>query len=223
MINVLIVEDEPVLIKFYVQCLKEIFSTQKDEFEFLIANTFESAIKIIDNLSKGNCKIDLALIDLRLRNIPDNRVSNGLNLFKPIRNININTKIIILTSSVNSHLFFNIFDNYRPEGIIIKDEILDDNYFINAINVVIQNKKFYSRTVENFLINETFSESKIIQLDREILYLLSLGFSIKEISIKIGKSTSSIEKRKANLAELFQLDNNNKASLIKRAKEYFVI
>ncbi|WP_291871159.1 hypothetical protein [Maribacter sp.] len=56
-------------------------------------------------------------------------------------------------------------------------------------------------------------------LDREILYRLSLGVKLKELTKYIPLSLPGIERRKRRIAEVFDLESGSIKPILKKAKE----
>lgn len=130
-------------------------------------------------------------------------------------------KIIILTFVSDYFRISNIIKTINPEGFIIKSDIKPID-LVNAAQIILDNKTYYSKTVNNNN-NNTVNGHYIDELDRKILYHLSMGEKTKDLSNLVPISLRTIEDRKAKLKDIFGIITNVNSNLIKEAKRRHII
>lgn len=135
-----------------------------------------------------------------------------------LRKYHPNTKIIILTFVSDYFRISNIFKTINPEGFIIKSDIKPID-LVNAAQTILDNKTYYSKTVNNNTVNGHY----IDDLDRKILYHLSMGEKTKDLPNLVHISLRTIEDRKAKLKDIFGIITNVNSNLIKEAKRHHII
>src|SRR5690606_20996547 len=130
-------------------------------------------------------------------------------------------KIIVITN-VSSVLRINsIIKEINPEGFLIKTDI-EAKDLKNAIELVLQGKNYYSKTIQEYK-STTFSSISIDDLDRQILYHLSMGEKTKDICNYVPLSHRAIEVRKNKLTSSLIDKNDNSSNLVKEAKKLGII
>ncbi|MEO9257820.1 MAG: response regulator [Crocinitomicaceae bacterium] len=212
-INLLIIEDHTISAEAYRNIIKRI---SKLNFNISHARNCDEALEEINNK-----QWDLVLLDLRIPVSKGLKFLGGEDLANYIRKISPNTRIIVLTSIMDRIVADNIFKEFRPEGFLIKSDIVAET-LVSAVINVINGNHFYSETVENFLYNEISITFSIDDFDRQILYWLSMGVKTKDICNHIPLSHRAIEVRKSKLIEVL-VENKNSSNLIIAAKDLGII
>ena len=218
-VNILIVEDEPVMCQFYKMSLDQIDSV---DFRISVCNTFDAAHQNILEVHASKNNIDLILLDIRLRDLKTKVVKDGRNLGLLLRSKLPNTKIVFVTSIVSHYDFYDIFQLINPEGFIVKNEI-DHEQFASILKDILNEKSFYSTTVNNFLYDQGNGIIRLDQTDRKLLLLLTNGIKTKNLACHLNLSLSAIEKRKRNIAKIFGLNGTDNEGLIKKARNKMII
>lgn len=211
-ISVLIIEDHSIIAKAYKYILDSIANTK---FNICFALNCDEAIQHIQH--KNN---QLVLLDLQLPVSENERYLSGDDLGVLIRKTSMKTKIIILTSISNPLRIISIINTISPEGFILKSEI-DSKQLKSAIEVVLLGKIFYSKTIKKYVEKTDLKGVVLDDLDRQILYHLSMGEKTKDLSKHIPLSTRAIEVRKTKLKKV--LLTNGDSNLIKEAKKLGII
>ncbi|WP_405199323.1 response regulator [Christiangramia sp. LLG6405-1] len=214
-LNVLIIDDHPLIVNAYTQALENVGSNMAlvidclgsiDEFkEFLKSNS------TINN-------IDLIFLDIRLPVGSSKDFLSGEDIGIYIRNLNRDTKIIISTSLTDNFRVQGILKSIDPEGFLIKND-LTPKELILAIENVISGSPYYSNLVLTLLRKQFNNDKYLDELDRRLLYELSLGTKMKDLPKILPLSIAGIEKRKRNLKILFNVENDGDRGLILVAKE----
>lgn len=214
--RILIVEDIPIICQFYEGELQKL-AEKNLRFVVDVAHTFDMASHKLKIATPTH--YDLVLLDIRLRDIKKRKTHDGETLGKKIRQLMPEAKIMVITAYDNGFRFHTIFKSINPEGFVMKHE-LTDNELTRAIELLLQNKSYYSDSITRYLNQQVTTPFKIDDLDRKLLYLLSNCLTTKEISKRLPLSESGIEKRKRNLGKVFHLENAKTPTLIQMAKKH---
>ena len=106
MLNVLIIEDHPMMVEAYKNTLESSFS-KKIDVKFDVGFNCEQAFRIII----GNIlKYDIAIIDVILPSYNEKKLNSGLDIITLIRDNNPACKIMILTSHYEVFVLSNLID-----------------------------------------------------------------------------------------------------------------
>ncbi len=214
--NILIIEDHPLIIEAYKNALLHISSEDdKLKFNIDIANDCDKAFyKIEEAVIRKN--IDIVFLDIKLPSSKDGKIISGEDLGIKIRALFSEVKIVVATTYNDNYIINTIFKSINPDAFLIKND-LDPKELILAIETVIKNLPYYSKTVIELMRKLTTNDFYLDEFDRKILYELSKGCKMSELSNMIPLSVSAIEKRKRVLKEVFNVKNDR--NLIKVAEE----
>lgn len=217
-LNVLIIEDHPIVIEGYQRTF-EVISSDDKNFEFNIASALccETANFKINEYTISN-SIDLVLLDLRLPASKDGKIISGEDLGYKIRDAFPNCKIIILTSLSDNYVLNTILKKLNPDGLVIKSEVSGQE-LKDAIISVLENRPYYSSSVLRLLRKQISSDFIVETIDRQILYHLSIGTKTKDLPEIVHLSLGGVERRKRRLKEIFNVDETNDNVLLKIAKD----
>ena len=170
------------------------------------ASTSCEALTIIENK-----KPDLVIFDI---SIP----TTGLDLIEHITKKGFNTKTIILTVHSCSLLADKIIRS-GAHGYVLKDDTIDD--LIYAIKTVMRGLIYKSPSISKYFFSsqkESKSEKKnITAREREVLCLIAIGLSCKEIAKKLFISVKTVETHRARIMD--KLNVHKTAKLVKYAME----
>ena len=221
--KVLIVEDERFTCRAYVNALKEIaLEEPRYRSAITICTIYEQAKKKIVESTQNGPPYDLAILDMRLPSQKGIINEYGMELAQKLRKSTPQTKIIIITSLQNNHLFYTITRHIRPEGFLLKNEIEPERFKLDLL-LILQNKLAYSKSIMEFLRNEAGNDLPLDEIDREILYRLSKGVPTKDLPNYIPLSISGVERRKRRLFILFDLGESKNSLLIMAARDRGII
>ncbi|NDK18616.1 MAG: DNA-binding response regulator, partial [Zetaproteobacteria bacterium] len=87
------------------------------------------------------------------------------------------------------------------------------------IDLILNNKSFYSETVMQVIRKQLTINITIDDIDRKLLYELSLGTRMIDLAEMLPLSLNGLEKRKQRLMDLFEVEVRNDRSLIINARE----
>lgn len=217
-LNVLIVDDHPIIMDSYKTALKQI-ECDCPEFRFKIktANDCDSADAIIESAVNGT-PLDLVFLDIRLPASKNGMLTSGEDLGIKIRELFSKVKILVFTSYSNNYLLGNILRHLDPDGLLIKG----DTGFAelkNAIITVLNDPPCYSKGIARLFRRQATNDFVLDKIDRTLLYQLSIGTRTKDLTSIVPLSISAIEGRKRKLKQLFDADEKEDSRLIIKARE----
>ncbi|WP_299521054.1 response regulator [Winogradskyella sp.] len=215
-INILMVDDHPIIIEGYQNVL---MATKEDDQTLLIdtANNCDTAQLMINRASKGT-PYDVCFFDISLPPSEDGRYASGEDLALLAKRVLPDAKIIILTMFNESFRIHNIIKEINPDGFLIKSD-LTSMELADAFQQILKYPPYYSSTVSNYVKKTITSEIYVDDINRKILHLLSQGIKTKSLSEYIPLSTSAIEKRKKQLKLLFSVTDGKDETLLQEARE----
>ena len=216
-LNVLIIDDHPQISQSFIMALNKIES-ESDKYEFIIkeATSLDIAHNLIIEVT--NITFDLIFLDIKLPPSKDGKYLSGEDLGITIREHSSDSKIIVATTYNDNFRINNILKSINPEGLLIKND-LQSRVLINAIEDVLDNIPTYSKTVKSFLQKLVSSDITLDQLDRQIIYHLSVGGRTVELPSILPMSIAGVERRKRHIKEAFGISGQDDRALVKIARE----
>lgn len=182
------------------------------------ARTFEEAVTKIEK-SLQSFKYDILLLDIQLSQSDQGIPKTGEDLGIYARKISPTSKIVYMSSYSDNYRINSILKSVDPEGYMVKTEI-DQHSLKVMVKTVLSNPPFYTHKALAAIRKKMANEDRgLDDMDKKILYLLSIGTKTKDIVDHLPLSLPSIENRKRNLKGLFGIDKQNDQALIKEAKE----
>ena len=215
-INILMVDDHPIIIEGYQNTL---MATKRDDQTLIIdtANDCESADLLMRKASRER-PYDVLFFDISIPGSKDGILNSGEDLAKLSKQLMPQAKVIILTMFNESYRIHNIIKNISPDGFLIKSD-LTSSELAEAFQHILVSPPYYSSTVNQFLNKLIVRDIQIDEINSKILHLLSKGFKTKSIPEHVDLSISSIEKRKKQLKELFEITDGKDETLIQEARK----
>ncbi|WP_412985754.1 hypothetical protein [Pontimicrobium sp. IMCC45349] len=108
--------------------------------------------------------------------------------------------------------------NVNPDGLLLKSDITFNNLF-EAINTVIEEPPFYSKQVIKLLRKQAANDTILDNIDRRLLYELSIGARMKDLPNIIPLTIAGIERRKRKLKEAFNTQKDDDKELLEIARK----
>ena len=212
--NILIVDDHPFIIQGYKNAITRY---NPESFEFVIsqASDCESAYKIITNPDIAH--FDIAFLDISMPSYEEENIFSGEDLAVLISEYMPKCKIILLTMYTELLKIKTIIKTINPSGLVIKNDLTFDELLF-AFNKVINDEKYYSESVLKMLRQSEGNSIEIDQFDEQILFHLSKGTKLNEMTQYIPISLGAIERRKLNLKELLNVTSGSDSDLVQQAK-----
>ena len=216
-INVLIIEDEPLIISSLEMALNHVQNEQSDlEFKIRTARNCDSALSEINKAILGT-PLDLVLLDISIPKSKDLKYLSGEDIGIKIKHEFPSAKIMVFTSYTDNYRLNNILKSLNPDGFLIKNDI-DYKTLLIALDAVIYDPPFYSQIVLKLMRKTTINEFTLDKLDRRLLFELSEGTKTCQLPDIVRLSKGGIERRKRNLKEVFDIREGDDGVLIKAAK-----
>jgi len=217
--NVLLIDDHPLITEAYKSALFYLSSLNNDlEFSIHSAYNCDEAFELIKEIRGKKKESNLVFLDISLPPSLENNILSGEDLGVLIRKQIPKAKIIVVTSFSDNLRIQNIFKSINPEGFLIKNDITPKE-LVNAIDLILNNKSFYSETVMQVIRKQLTINITIDDIDRKLLYELSLGTRMIDLAEMLPLSLNGLEKRKQRLMDLFEVEVRNDRSLIINARE----
>jgi len=148
---------------------------------------------------------DLAIIDINMPIMGGEEAIRQAKIKQPL------LKTIVL-SMYSDEQYFNAMKQVGADGYIMKESDYDE--LTQAVTTVMRGGKYFSQQLLLNLIDKKNSKASIslTPREKEILILLSKGFSTHEIAAKLFLSERTIEKHRSEL--LVKTESANSISLI---------
>ena len=149
-INILMVDDHPIIIEGYQNVL---MATKEDDQTLLIdtANNCDTAQLMINRASKAT-PYDVCFFDISLPASEDGKYASGEDLALLTKRVLPDAKIIILTMFNESFRIHNIIKEINPDGFLIKSD-LTSMELADAFQQILKYPPYYSSTVSNYNFN----------------------------------------------------------------------
>ena len=181
------------------------------------AQNSDIALQKIDLASKSD-GFDIIFLDIKLPPSDDGKILSGEDIGVKINQLLPNSKIIISTTFNDNYRVQSILKSVNPDGFLIKNDV-DTDELIEAIKTVIFDPPYYSKSVIKLLRKQISSDFLLDKIDRQLLHELSIGTKMKDLPDVLPMSMAGIEKRKRQLKEIFNVQENEDRELILKAKE----
>ncbi|MCP3019882.1 response regulator [Cupriavidus basilensis] len=188
--QILIVDDHPII----RDGLTHLLNLHEDLHVCYAAGSAEDA------LAAMACQPDMAIVDLSLHS------NSGLDLVKTLRQHYPKLAILIL-SMHDETLFAERALRAGANGYLMKLEATE--HVMNAVREVLAGNIYLSAAMHERLARTLTAPQKIpagsiaslSEREFEVLHLIGLGFSTREIAEKLSRSVKTIEAHQANIRE----------------------
>ncbi len=214
--KVLIIDDHPLIISSYEWALKKVMLKKNKKLEITSCTTISEASHYLNNINFFN-DLDLLFLDIRLPHEDGDIYLSGEDIGMAIRDRYSNTTLIVSTTFNDNYRINTLLRNIDPEGFLVKNDLTPQE-LIEAITSVLESPPYYSKTVLRLIRKQFKNDYTIDNLDRELLYSLSLGTKTKDLPKVLPLSLAGIEKRKRNLKLILNVEKEGDQGLIEKAK-----
>ncbi|NCP45776.1 MAG: response regulator transcription factor, partial [Flavobacteriales bacterium] len=176
-----------------------------------------SGVEAIDYLEKNAQDIDVVLMDIDMPGL------NGIDTTKVITKEYKNINVLALSMHIEEKYIKEMLDA-GAAGYILKQASIEE--LNQAVENVAQGKKYFSNEVSTTMINALMhngkgNEKDVINVlsarEKEVLSLIALGKTNKEVGEKLFISARTVESHRRKIMEKLEL--NNTAELIRYAIE----
>lgn len=209
-INILMVDDHPLIIEGY----KDVLTRLKPEnvnYHIDDANNCDLAW---EKITKGD--FDVVFLDMSFPHKPNSKFISGEDLGIQIKKEYPSLKVIVITQIEDAFQLNKLMATIHPEGFLLKRET-NPQILASCVKNVIDSIPFYSPKISKILQLRTIDKFNINDNDRIILHQLSLGTKTKDLNKYVPLSFRAIENRKRKLKEFFDAEDNE--TLLEKARE----
>lgn len=217
--NVLLIDDHPLITNAYKSAFNYVEKSNNTlSFNIDVVYDCDTANSKINLYATSDKILDIVFLDISLPPSKDRTILSGEDLGLKINELMPDTKIIVSTSFNDNYRIHSIIKSLDPDGFLTKNDI-NPKSLVAAINNVIQDPPYYSKTVIKLLRKEVTNDFLLDAIDRKLLYELSIGTMMKELPMILKLSLPAIEKRKSRMKQVFDAVNPYDKELLQKAKE----
>ncbi len=210
-LKILIVDDHPMMVEGYRNILLGI---PVAESAIVSAGNCAEAHKVITTATNP---FDMVLLDMNLPGDKETKLQSGEDLAVLIRKSWPESKIIISTSHTETFLLFNLIKKINPEGVLIKSDFSPTEFLI-AFEKIMAGETYHTATARQSLKNVYVDNSYLDAYNRRIIALLAKGIATKNLPDHLNITISAIDKRKAQIKEIFDIYKGSDEDIIREAR-----
>lgn len=217
--HVLIIDDHPLISEAYKSAFNKISKTDEGVyFAIDVAHSCDMAYDKIKQISERNQPLDFVFLDIRLPPSEDARILSGEDLGLKLRQLIPKARIVVSTTFNDNYRIHSILKSIDPDGFLIKNDITPQE-LVTAITTVLEDPPYYSKTVTKLLRKEVSNDFLLDNIDRQLIYELSIGTKMKNLPEVLPLSIAGIEKRKRHLKQIFNVSGVDDKELIQVARD----
>ncbi|MFK8164121.1 MAG: hypothetical protein AB8H12_16875 [Lewinella sp.] len=190
----LLIEDFPILARYYREALKSYFD------EVVLVDNTSDALKAIEAQSVDT-PFDLAILHETISDQGTNNRIDGFALALELKSRHPDTRLLYSINRLSTYLIGSIIREINPEALVFRPD-LSEVEFVHAIKSVQLGKSYHSPSIVPHMHYDIASSSLVDRIDRNILHYLGQGARTKDLPRLIALSLPSIEKRKKQLKNL---------------------
>lgn len=159
-----------------------------------VAHDFETALKTL-----ALATINVLILDLNF----ESEDYNGFIIAKKVKNLYPEIKIIILTQEAKIDNYEVLFNQIDVDGYLDKQLGIEET--LGALTAVINNKKYIDKNIKAML--EIGRWLNISRREKDVINLLAIGLTQKEIANKLNISNRTVETHIKNLSNKMEAKN----------------
>lgn len=215
----LIIDDHPLISEAYKSAFTYIDQQNENiSFDVSVAHDCDTAFAFIKECAESLKNVDIIFLDMRLPASADGKILSGEDLGLLINKMLPDAKIIVSTTFNDNYRVHSILKNINPDGFLVKNDITPQE-LVTAIQEVINEPPYYSKTIMKLLRSQVTNDYLIDDIDRKIIYELSIGTRMKDLPNNVPLSITAIEKRKRHIKQLFGVNSSDDKDLILIARD----
>lgn len=211
-VQILMVDDHYMILEGYKNVLKNL-NIEDTDIRFHTTDNCDRAWEI---LKEGS--FDIIFLDINFSTQADTKILSGEDLGIKIRKKLPEIKIVILTTLENSFRLQNIFTNIGPDGFLLKGETTSRE-LMKCLESVIIAPPYYGPKISRLLRSEMKLKYALDEIDRIILFQLSIGTKTKDITKYVHLSLRAVENRKRKLKDALEVFEGGNKELLAKARE----
>jgi DNA-binding NarL/FixJ family response regulator len=214
-IRILAVDDHEMTTMGYKFILED--SEFKDfKVQMDTAKSYGEATQKIEEAANG-IPYDILLLDIQLSNPTDGPGKTGEDIGIFARKTSPESKIVYMSSFSDNYRINSIMQSVDPEGYMVKSEI-DQRSLQAMVTTVISAPPYYTQKALMAIRKKMAQDIALDEIDKKILYYLSIGTKTKDMVNFISLSLPGIENRKRQLKSLFGVEKQNDQALITESR-----
>jgi len=217
LMNILIVDDHPVIVEA-LMLMFTVKGLEQYEFNIDVAVDCESGKKTIDESLKKQL-YDLMFFDVSMPATADGIIVSGEDLAIYAKKVSPTSRIAIFTMYKEYTRIHNILRNADPDGFMSKNDLRSRD-FAYAFETIMNDPPYYSATIKKYFRNQSIKvEDPILDdVNRKIIYHLSVGAKTKDLPNYVNLSLSTVEKRKLQIKDILNIEKANDDEMIEEAR-----
>jgi DNA-binding NarL/FixJ family response regulator len=204
--HILIADDHPI----FRSGLKFLLEASFEDITIDQVENGEEVMRFLENQTP-----DILIVDI------DMPIMNGLEVCKAVTDLNLTTKIVVLTFYKEMEMFKLAFFN-GAKGYLVKDNTSEE--LVECLNTVLEGNTYLAKEVReagknlfsdgkvNFQLNEMIA--KLSQTELKTLKLVSQKYSSREIADLLFVSVKSIENYRSRICKKLNLDARNNSLVL---------
>ena len=199
--KILIVDDHPLF-------RKGIKSVLKEDAGIEVINEAGNSTEALAMLEKE--AYDIIILDLQMPGM------SGIELSKVIKSRYKNISIILLTMHKDERIFNNSLD-YGLDAYILKENAVEE--VLKAVHVVADGNFYLSPSMSEYMVQKSMKQKKLVdenpgikilsEKEKEILNMIALNKTTKEIAEALFVSYKTIENHRANICKKLNISGCN--------------
>lgn len=220
LVRVLMVDDHPFIIEAYKNAIKGYNTKGVYEFTVVQAKDCKTGYEAIIN--EANLQYDIAFFDLSMPTYEEKGIHSGEDLALLVKERMPACKIILLTMHSEMLKINTIIKNINPNGLVIKNDLTFDELLL-AFDKILKDENYYSQTVVKLVSQIQFDSNEMDVFDKQVLFHLSKGVRVAELSQYVPLAPAAIEKRLTNIRAVLDMQQASDIELAQEAKNKGVI
>jgi DNA-binding NarL/FixJ family response regulator len=220
LVRVLMVDDHPFIIEAYKNAIKG-YNT-KGAYEFTITQAKDCKTGYEAIVNEDNAQFDIAFFDLSMPTYEEKGIHSGEDLALLVKERMPACKIILLTMHSEMLKINTIIKNINPNGLVIKNDLTFDELLL-AFDKILKDENYYSQTVVKLVSQIQFDSNEMDVFDKQLLFHLSKGVRVAELSQYVPLAPAAIEKRLTNVRAVLEMQQASDAELVQEAKNKGII
>lgn len=185
--TIVIADDHPILLEGIISVIQKEFPNSSIHK----AHNGAEALQLVTQI-----KPDITILDIEMP------ILNGIEVAKKIKENNLKTKIIFLTLHKEKS-FFEEINKLNVSGYVLKEFSVSE--ISQCIKSVLQGKKYFSKEIENYLIEPVIDLSIFTKAEINVLKLIAKEKTTKEIAEMLFVSTKTVDTHRYNICKKLQL------------------
>ena len=214
------VDDHPFIIEAYKNAIKG-YNT-KGAYEFTITQAKDCKTGYEAIVNEDNAQFDIAFFDLSMPTYEEKGIHSGEDLALLVKERMPACKIILLTMHSEMLKINTIIKNINPNGLVIKNDLTFDELLL-AFDKILKDENYYSQTVVKLVSQIQFDSNEMDVFDKQLLFHLSKGVRVAELSQYVPLAPAAIEKRLTNVRVVLEMQQASDAELVQEAKNKGII